>query len=360
MEAQKRLTHIDLLESIAIFFVVFYHSAFYNYDITQSGSTEKYLLYFTRTILSTGVPLFFFTNGYLLFQKAFSLKKHVRKIFRLAFLMIFWEALLMLLYMIIAGEPLSFEIIMKSILDLDVFWGMNRFWFLGALISIYILFPALKALFDMNRKAFVFFTAACAILTFGFKAGNQLLFFLSCIFHRNFGSLNYPLLTIFNPFRGTYGYAYVYFCVGGLIYPFENTIRDYSKSRRIFFSITGILISCILLFLVGVFHSRIEKQLWDVVWNGYDTVFTFFNAITIYILCLCCNRKSALIQHISANTLGIYFLHGLLVRLTYPWIEGKALSFSFFASLLYSLFITGGCLLICLCFRKNPVLKRLI
>ena len=360
MEARKRLTHIDLLESIAIFFVVFYHSAFYDYDITHNCSTEKYLLYFMRTILSTGVPIFFFANGYLLFQKTINLKKHIRKIFRLVFLMFFWQVLLMPLYMILAREPLSFEIIIKSVLDLDVFWGMNRFWFLGALISIYILFPALKALFDTNREAFVFFTVACAILTFGFKAGNQLLSFLGCIFHRSFGSLDHPLLTIFNPFRGTYGYAYVYFCVGGLINSYENTICKYSKQQRNIYLIIGILICCTFLFLVGVFYTCLDKQLWDVVWNGYDTVFTFFNVIAFYILCLCYNRKSALIQNISSNTLGIYFLHGLLVRLTYPWIEGKALSFSFFASLLYSFFIIGGCLLICLCFQKNAILKRLI
>lgn len=59
MIKQKRYAHIDLLESIAIFFVVIYHSTIYTFDILQDNSVVNYLLYFDRTILSTCVPLFF-------------------------------------------------------------------------------------------------------------------------------------------------------------------------------------------------------------------------------------------------------------------------------------------------------------
>lgn len=80
MENSKRLTYIDLLESIAIFFVLLYHSRLYATDFLSDSSISNYISYFSTTILSTCVPLFFFANGYLLFSKPFVLKKHIFKI----------------------------------------------------------------------------------------------------------------------------------------------------------------------------------------------------------------------------------------------------------------------------------------
>ncbi len=56
---EKRIPHIDLLESIAILFVIMYHSTIYSYDIIENGRRLNYILYFGRTILSACVPLFF-------------------------------------------------------------------------------------------------------------------------------------------------------------------------------------------------------------------------------------------------------------------------------------------------------------
>lgn len=59
METKIRLHHIDLIECLAIFFVILYHSnnycRFYSIDITESNSLATYSLCFGRTILSTCV-----------------------------------------------------------------------------------------------------------------------------------------------------------------------------------------------------------------------------------------------------------------------------------------------------------------
>ena len=153
---KKRLSHIDLLESIAILFVIIYHGTIYSHDITQEATVSNYLLYFARTILSTCVPLFFFANGYLLFNKPFNLRKHVKKTIRLIALVFIWMVLLMPIYMFVAGEPWRLGTFASNILSMTTAWSMNIFWFIGALICMYILFPALKALFDTNRKSFLF------------------------------------------------------------------------------------------------------------------------------------------------------------------------------------------------------------
>ncbi len=357
----KRISHIDLLESIAIFFVVIYHSTIYSFDILQGNTIINYCLYFGRTILSTCVPIFFFANGYLLFNKEFILCKHIKKTIRLIVLVFIWGILLMSTYLLIDNKAIDIETIVLSFLNLDTLWGMNFLWFIGALICIYILFPALKALFDKSKKSFFFFTVVCAILTFGFVLGNQILLLISSVTHSGYLSLEYPALKMFNPFRGSYGYSFVYFCVGGIVCAYEERILSVSRTKRNVIAFFGIIISSICLFFVGLFYTKyINGKLWDVVWNGYDTIFTFINVLFMYILCLNYKRENKFITAISCNTLGIYFVHGLIIRITIPWIKTQYILCNLPVNLIYSFLITCVCLLICILLKKIPVLKRII
>ena len=238
---------------------------------------------------------------------------------------------------------------------------MVYFWFLGAVVCMYILFPALKALFDKSEKSFLLFTIACAILTFGFVFGNQVLSFFSSISHRNYGNLGFPALTMFNPFRGSYGYSFVYFCVGGLVNKNEDKILSVKSTTRNIIAIIGLFVSCACLFFVAVYYSKyVDGELWDVVWNGYDTIFTFFNVLFIYVLCLNYKKDNRFIKGISSNTLGIYFTHGLMIRLTRPWIKTQDIICNLPANLLYAFLIVCICFLICLLLRRIPILKNLI
>lgn len=361
MESKKRYSHIDLLETIAIFFVIAYHSTIYSFDITQDNSFIYYARYFLRTIMSTCVPLFFFANGYLLLNREFNLKKYLYKMLRLVILVFVWAFILMPLYLLIAGEPLNIKTIILTIFELDTKWSMNLFWFLGALICIYLIFPALKSLFDSNKKAFWFFTIAVFILTFGFVLADQFLTFTGAVFHHNFKSIRYPVITMFDPFRGSHGYSFAYFCVGGLAYTYEDRIRLISKRRRTIIACVGITISCTLLFLIGVFFSKFyDGKMWDVVWNGYDSVFTFANVLCIYILCLNYKGDNSIITNISQNTLGLYFIHGLIIRLTRLWIKTIPALCNLPVNLVYAFAIIGICLFICLLFKKIPGLKKMV
>lgn len=180
---QGRLTHIDLMESIAIFFVIAYHSTAYSFDFLNNGSVSDYLIYFCRTILSTCVPIFFFANGYLLLNKSFDFKKHIKKILHIVFIVFVWALILMPLYLLVSGQPISLNSIIVPILNMDTEWSMNLFWYLGALICIYILFPLLKLAFDKDKKIFLFFSIVSAVLTFGFKFFNEIVLLLSPFTH---------------------------------------------------------------------------------------------------------------------------------------------------------------------------------
>ena len=361
MEDSKRYSHIDLMETIAIFFVITYHSTLYSFDITRIDSALYYFRYFGRTILSTCVPLFFFVNGYLLFNKQFDLKKHIRKIIKLIILVFVWALILMPAYLAISGEPLDIKVILDSISSLSIPWSMNIFWFVGALVCLYFLFPVLKVTFDKDKRIFKFFIIVCAIFTFGTVLANQLLTIEGIVLHQKYTGLNFPVFLMFNPFREIRGYSFVYFCLGGMIYTYEDRILSVPKMKRNVISASGILLSCSLLFLIGILYSKYnDGEMWDVVWNGYDSVFTLFNVLFIYVLCLNYKGCNKLIISISKNTLGIYFLHKLIVRLTQPWIKTVPALCNNAFNLLYAFSIMCICLLICILMKKIPVLKKLI
>ena len=100
----KRLNYIDLIESLAILFVIVYHSPSYSTNILSGGGSTTKFSYWFNTILSTCVPLFFFINGFLLFGKDFNLKKHCFKILKLIILTGLWGIITLALFMVIRNE----------------------------------------------------------------------------------------------------------------------------------------------------------------------------------------------------------------------------------------------------------------
>lgn len=136
---KKRLTFIDLLEVIATLFVLLYHSSLYSCDFLSDASLGRYFLYYSRTILSTCVPLFFFANGYLLFGRDFDLRKHILKMAKLVFITAIWGIITLLLLQIIRHEYFSLKDLLISLWNWKQGW-INHLWYMGALVCIYVFF----------------------------------------------------------------------------------------------------------------------------------------------------------------------------------------------------------------------------
>lgn len=347
------------MEAVAIFFVIFYHCTTYSFDFVSDGTFTNYLIYFSRTILATCVPIFFFANGFLLLSKPFDFKKHVTKCVSLFITIFIWAFVLMPLFLLIDGQPITLNAIIVPILNLSVDYNMNLFWFLGALLCIYILFPLLKICFDTNKKLFIFFTVVCGMLTLGFDLLNEIMLVASKFTHTLENGLEVPIITMFNPFRGSYGYSYVYFCAGGLIYGLRDKMLTIPSYKRNLISIFGIIICCAGLFIMGVSHSKlIKNETWDIVWNGYDTIFTFLNVLFIYTLCLNYKKNFRLIKTISCNTMGIYLLHNLFINLIRPYITDSMKNIFF--NIVYSTVVLLLSILLSVILKKIPVIKKLL
>lgn len=354
-----RWNHIDLIEFLGMIFVLIFHSTTYSYSWIEDGSKLSYLRYFLRTILSTCVPLFFFANGYLLLNRGFNLKKHVIKTIKIIILTCVWEIIDLLLLMLIKNEHLSLKEFVVYLRSWHDAW-VGHLWYMGALVCIYVFFPLIKVAFDNYKKIFIYFTVVCAIFTFGYKLitdYGSILFNVTGLYD---GMLSIKWFKMFNPFRGIYGYSFVYFCVGGLAHGGVGKLREIPLKKRNFVSMVIIVFSCIGLFITGILLSNISGKMWYVVWSGYDTIFTFVNVCMIFILSLSYSGCSKVIKLISLNTLGIYYMHMLFIHSTKEFVKSIPMAQSFIGCVIYALLIMFICLTLTQLFTRIPVVKRLV
>ncbi|MGN0334381.1 MAG: acyltransferase [Lachnospiraceae bacterium] len=354
-----RWNHIDFIEFLGILFVLMYHSNTYSYFWMDDGSGLSFLRYYLRTILSTCVPLFFFANGYLLLNRSFNLKKHIVKTLKIIVLTFIWGIINILCCMLIKKEYLTLKEIAEYLWTWHQGW-INFLWYMGALVCIYVFFPLIKTVFDNSKKIFIYFTVVCAILTFGNAFMNYCGSVALNITGVHDGILSMNWFNMFNPFRGIYGYTFVYFCLGGLAHGIKDRLEEISPVKRNTAAIAVIILSCLGLFAMGIVLSDISGKMWDVVWKGYDTIFTFINVCMIFTLCLSYRGNYRIVQLVSANTLGIYFMHPILILLSIEYVTVIPIAQSFLGTVVYAFIIMLTGLAITQLFMRIPVIKRLV
>lgn len=360
---KKRYDYIDLLEFIAIFFVIIYHATNYAYNfIDGTNSAILYIRYFFRTILSTCVPLFFFANGFLLLNQEFNLKKHIVKSVRLVLISFIWGAIDIFLLSCIKNTPFSIKEYINAIWTWKYGW-INHLWYMGALICIYVLFPLIKCVYDNQKKVFYYFIIITMIFTFGNKALNLISSIFTYIFWGRNELISINWFNNFNPYREIYGYAFVYFCTGGLIKNYINFISCKKKIINLF-CVISLISSMLCLFVVGIIISRICGKMWDVVWNGYDTIFTFINVVSIFILTTNYNGNNQYIKRlivlVSTNTLGIYLIHVVYIHALRLYVEKISFLCNILGNIIFAIIVLILSLITTILIKKIPLLKNIL
>lgn len=356
----NRLDFVDLLKGIAIYFVVLYHFNKIPIDFINNDIFNNYFNYFIKSIFSICVPIFFFTNGLLLLNKdSFDIKKHITKVIRLIFITIIWGGITLATLSIIRNETLTMYEFVNGIFYLKPDWN-SHLWFLGALIIIYIFHPLLFHAYKTNKQIFYFFFICIMFFTFGNVLLGNILTIVSVLTNKFYNTnFNINYFGIFNPFDGIYGYTIGYFMLGGIIFKY----RDYLNNKRFrYISICGIITSMILLSLYGIIVSHRQQEIWDIVWSGYDSVFTLLNVFFIFIISL--NYKSKwkignLITSLGKNSLGIYFLHVIVGNLLKSIFFQMEICNELLANFIFAFVILFTSLFFTLLLKKVPVVKGL-
>lgn len=83
---KKRYDSLDLLKMIAIIMVIILHCIHFEMNFIQENSFKSYINFFIR-ILCEGVPIFIVVNGFLIINKEFELKKHLKKLLNIFLIM---------------------------------------------------------------------------------------------------------------------------------------------------------------------------------------------------------------------------------------------------------------------------------
>lgn len=356
-----RLAHIDLLKSLAIWFVLLYHGTLYANVVYPNMPTQYVLRFFSRTILSTCVPLFFFASGYLLLKRPLNLKKHSFRTLRLAAVTCFWILFLLAVLQPYFGEYHNWAELRQSVWELRGGWN-NQLWYMGVLIGIYLLLPLLKRTFDADRMSFYWFAAAAAFLVFGSSLVDLTVTVFDIVVKKEFFLFqnNLPVFRLMNPFGGTAGLGIAYFCLGGVACSLEERLLKIPALWRNLAAVTGLLVCCGTLGMLGWRFSLYLGVLWDVVWYGYVTVFTAGNTLCLYVLSLNLNREVPLLRVISANTLGIYLVHDLIHKLISPMVVTIEGASTLPGTVIYCTALLGLTLGICLVLKKIPLVKHLL
>ena len=351
---------LDLMKAMAIYFVVIYHFPIMEIDFIGTGKTEAYSNFFVFSIFSTCVPIFFFVNGALLFNKSdFSLNDHISKILKTIILVIIWGFITMISLSLIYGESITVSGIIKDIYTLKNGW-VNHLWFLETLLVIYVFFPLLFLAYKTKKPYFFFFFCCVMILTFGntfIAVLATLASFLSQKFLNTNLNLNY--FGGFNAFSGIYGYSIGYFMLGGILLSMKETISN--KKNRII-SMVVLPLSMVMLFVYGIILSFRYNETWDIGFEAFDSLFALVMVVAIYILSM--PYKSSgfagnVLKGISKNTLGIYLLHRIVGGFLSPYFIELKYSETFIGGMVFAAIILIICLVLIFGLKKIPYLDYL-
>ncbi len=358
MTERKRKAFADLLKTIAIIFVVVYHNTQININFIDDQSWLIYVNYYLKSALSVCVPLFFFVNGGLLLNKSsLDIQRHSQKIIKIIILTAVWGAITTFLLSLIRKDPLPLLDIVKSSLYLKFGWN-HHLWFFQALIVVYIFYPLLFVTFKQAKKIFYFFGITVFIFTFFNTFLGQIINVVAITLSIDnvVDAWKFNYFSEINAFRGIYGYSIGYFMLGGVL--FTYSVKS-SIGRNALFTLL-LLISMGGLCLYGVMISQYEQKIWDLVWNGYDSLFTLINVVLMFMLAVCYQGSGKILSNtievIGKNSLGIYLIHWIIQE---P-IRSLIATDSFLGTLIATLVIILLSLAITLTIKRTPLLRNLL
>lgn len=359
-QQKKRIEYVDVLKCIAMIMVVIYHLNKINDDFISDG---VYILnYFLKSILSVSVPIFFFVNGYLLFDKNLNIKSHIKKTIKIILQTILWGIITHAYFIVLRNDAFDLRYIRDSILNPKE--PIIHLWYIGALICIYWIYPLLKSAYDNNKKVFI----VILIIFIVFSFGNKLLSMLLTVYNYMVGNNTVAygnFFGVYNPLRGINGFAIGYFCIGGFCRDFKSRIIKLKSKKNNFIAVMIIIVMMLLQTSYGVFITNMTGVRHDIVSNEWDSFYTVINVLMIYFLSLSYSPKEngwgyKVVRLISVNSFGIYVMHMLLIFLVNPLIKVYNIWMNLPVIIICGFVITLICAVVSAGIRKINIFKELL
>jgi surface polysaccharide O-acyltransferase-like enzyme len=354
-----RAFNVDLIRTVAMVGVILLHASgqwLINSkemsQLTPFGITSWVIVDFYQTIGVIAVPLFLMLTGALLLQPE-KRKESLRVFFkkrwsRVGLACLFWGIVYFVWDFVVQKLPFSFGTILQGALN----GPYTQFWYIYVLIGLYLLVPLLRALFansdqTLMKYFILLWVTGVAIL---------------------------PFFSLLSPFRLNNNV----FTIGGYVgYFVLGTYLMTVKLRRSiiwFFLILGIALSAFGTYLLAVTGG------WDDMYffTEYISPTIILAAVMMFIFLLNFkplsvrqeidaskpSKSRKLIKIISENTLGIFFLHVIVLESIENGYLGFAINRNTLNPIIEAPLITVivlfTTLAIILLLKKIPYMNRLI
>lgn len=212
---RKRILYIDAIEAISMFAVCFIHYA----ELLKPTYFDNFIDMFSFF----GVACFFMANGALLLNKKdFDIKQHLKKMLHIFIVLFVWELISLIFFSVLYNKKMftykTADLISYFLGDIRWVLPTGHFWYIRALLSIYLLFPILKKCFDEAPRLLVII---CISILLGRFIPCELSHIQDYLLRKdsNYIYISLNKITEYLPF-GSYSEHLVYFILGGFLHKF--------------------------------------------------------------------------------------------------------------------------------------------
>lgn len=289
-EKKGRENWIDLCKIISTLLVIFLHTI--NIGIATNKKNFALLFY---NIGVFAVPLFFMVNGYLQLGRIKNYKYAFKKIINILFVCFIWNVPIFLAQILIKKETPNIFINVLNNFRQDGFFF--QFWFLGALILIYLFLPLLQKIFSTKKlyKYITFFLFICCISI-------DFINILNCQFGHEI--IKNKIYQVFRLWTWLF-----YFFAGGLVKK-DDTLKKINKNNLIIITLVMIIVSILYEYFFAYYlYSDMYAE------NFYDSLLICITTFLIFNLFKRINIKNSYIAFFGSLMMGVYIIHPTLIRI---------------------------------------------
>ncbi len=297
LNSGNRIFGYDLIKTIAIFMIVFYHLG--GIDIGTIEPGKYFLPNFNQFVLSfcaASVPLFLMVHGALILPKRLNLKESILKAIKMLLLFLF-------------GKVVLQYIVLEKCFSIGD--EMVHFWFLGTLGIVYVVS------YFLNKWKWLRHIVLLMLIIYPFLS--NLLVDCVVFFKPNSNYLSFG-------HDGFYTfYALVYFYLG---YHLKH------KTLTRYFSFLAITAGLLLINFEVVALSNYYQMVFDGVNGSFPTIGAMALSSGLFFILKDINASNNIIRNwisfIGRNTMGVYLFHVLVIFLfrKYAVCESLGLPFS--------------------------------
>lgn len=329
---EKRKSWIDICKIIAMFLVIILHTVCNG--IKDNQKDLSLLIYYFGTF---AIPLFFMVNGYLQLNKIKDYKYVLKKILNIFIVCFIWNIPIVIFKLVLEGESSNIiSNVFFNYIQKGYFW---QFWFLGALILIYIFLPLIQKLFNETDK-YKFITILLIIVCSLVDLFN--------IINNNFlgnGLIRNRIPQVFRIWTWM-----TYFFIGGLVRK-NDPLKKVNNKKLVAITFVALFVTVLYAYnFSNILYSDLFAE------NLYDNIIVIITTFLIFNSFSRLHSSYKLIIDIGELNMGVYIIHPTIIKIFnyFNLLYNNYLNI-FFAAIIFII-----CIIITKIISKIPYLNKII